>query len=103
MQRCGESGPWLCRPAATSRQGSQAFSQRTRPREFAHGRGMRRCRYRGQTKAHLQHVLTAIAVNIERLSRQSSDGPAPPRPPTAFQNHLDRHGVPRLRSWRAAS
>ncbi|MFD4261095.1 transposase [Streptomyces sp. NPDC058534] len=29
---------------------------------------MRRCRYRGQPKAHLQHVLTAIAVNIERLS-----------------------------------
>lgn len=37
--------------------------------EFAHGHGMRRCRYRGQAKTHLQHVLTAIAVNIERLSR----------------------------------
>ncbi|WP_329327304.1 IS1182 family transposase [Streptomyces mirabilis] len=36
--------------------------------EFAHGHGMRRCRCRGQPKAHLQHVLTAIAVNIERLS-----------------------------------
>ncbi|MED7930483.1 transposase [Nonomuraea sp. LP-02] len=36
---------------------------------FAHGDGMRRCRYRGQAKAHLQHVLTAIAVNVERLSR----------------------------------
>ncbi|MES4886213.1 transposase [Streptomyces sp. NPDC000349] len=36
--------------------------------EFAHGHGMRRCRYRGQRKAHIQHVLTAIAVNIERLS-----------------------------------
>jgi hypothetical protein len=36
--------------------------------EFAHGHGMRRCRYRGQGKAHIQHVLTAIAVNIERLS-----------------------------------
>ncbi|WP_326847304.1 transposase [Streptomyces kaniharaensis] len=32
--------------------------------EFAHGHGMRRCRYRGQPKAHLQHVLTAIAVNV---------------------------------------
>ncbi|MFF2820451.1 transposase [Kitasatospora cineracea] len=31
--------------------------------KFAHG--MRRCRYRGQPKAQLQHVLTAIAVNIE--------------------------------------
>ncbi|WP_240361177.1 MULTISPECIES: transposase [unclassified Streptomyces] len=46
--------------------------------EFAHGHGMLRCRYRGQTKAHLQHILTAIAVTIERLSRQSSDEPAPP-------------------------
>ncbi|MFI8081890.1 hypothetical protein ACIF6L_13975 [Kitasatospora sp. NPDC086009] len=26
---------------------------------------MRRCRYRGQSKAHVRHVLTAIAVNIE--------------------------------------
>ncbi|MFE5588526.1 transposase, partial [Kitasatospora sp. NPDC056531] len=38
-------------------------------REFAHGHGMRRCRNRGQAKAHLQHVLTAIAVDVERLSR----------------------------------
>ncbi|MGW9377429.1 hypothetical protein ACWHAO_05140 [Streptomyces albidoflavus] len=30
---------------------------------------MRRCRYQGQQQAHLQHVLTAIAANIERLSR----------------------------------
>ena len=37
--------------------------------ELANGHGMRHCRYRGQPKAHLQHVLTAIAVNIERLSR----------------------------------
>ncbi|MEU2629172.1 transposase [Kitasatospora sp. NPDC007106] len=71
--------------------------------EFAHGHGMRHCRYRGQAKAHLQHVLTAVAVNIERLSRQSSEEPAPPRPPTAFQSYLDRQGTPRLRSWRAVS
>ncbi|MGW2182861.1 transposase [Streptomyces sp. NPDC001732] len=37
--------------------------------ELAHGHGMRRCRYRGQRKAHLQHEFTAIAANIERLSR----------------------------------
>ncbi|MCA2229004.1 transposase [Nonomuraea aurantiaca] len=42
--------------------------------EFAHGHGMRRCRYRGQPKAHLQHVLTAIAVNIERLSGRPVTG-----------------------------
>jgi hypothetical protein len=36
--------------------------------EFVHGHGMRQCRYRGQPKAHPQHVFTAIAVNVERLS-----------------------------------
>ncbi|MFF7904026.1 transposase [Streptomyces sp. NPDC007920] len=54
--------------------------------EFAHGHGMRRGRYRGQPKAHLQHVLTAIAVNIERLSGLPPTGEAPPpRQPTAFR------------------
>lgn len=71
--------------------------------EFAHGHGMRRCRYRGQAKAHVQHVLTAIAVNIEPLSRQPSDEPVPPRPSTAFQDYLDQRGNPRLRPWRAVS
>ncbi|NGO68061.1 hypothetical protein G5C65_06765 [Streptomyces sp. SB3404] len=36
--------------------------------EFTHGHGIRRCRYRGQRKAHIQHVLTTVTVNIERLS-----------------------------------
>ncbi|WP_218017698.1 transposase [Nocardia arizonensis] len=72
--------------------------------EFAHGHGMRRCRYHGQAKTHLQHVFTAIAVNIERLSTGSvPDEPSPPRTPTAFQNYLDHKGIPRLRSWRAVS
>lgn len=69
--------------------------------EFAHGHGMRHCRYRGQPKAHLQHVLTAIAVNIERLSRRSeTDKPTSPRPPTAFQIFLDQNEIPRSKSWR---
>ncbi|MER6573688.1 transposase [Streptomyces sp. NPDC001093] len=69
--------------------------------EFAHGHGMRHCRYRGQPKAHLQHVLTAIAVNIERLSSQpATEGPSSPRPPTAFKTFLDQHGIPRSKSWR---
>jgi transposase len=69
--------------------------------ELAHGHAMRRCRYRGQPKAHLQHVLTAIAVNIERLSRWSATEDAPPgRPPTAFQTFLDQQGTPRPKSWR---
>jgi hypothetical protein len=58
-------------------------------------------RYRGQGKAHIQHVLTAIAVNIERLSRLTPTEEAPtPRQPTAFQNYLDRREIPRPKSWR---
>ncbi len=30
--------------------------------------GLRRCRYIGQAKAHLQHVLTAVAIDLVRLS-----------------------------------
>ena len=62
---------------------------------------MRRCRYRGQGKAHIQHVLTAIAVNIERLSGLPPTEEAPtPRRPTAFQNYLDQRGIPPTKSWR---
>ncbi|MFE8950544.1 transposase [Streptomyces sp. NPDC007856] len=69
--------------------------------EFAHGHGMRRCRYRGQPKAHVQHVLTAIAVNIERLSgRPETADTSPQRPPTAFQTFLDQRGIPRSKSRR---
>ncbi|WP_432198379.1 transposase [Streptomyces sp. bgisy027] len=72
--------------------------------EFAHGHGMRRCRYRGQGKAHVQHVLTAIAVNIERLSGLPPAVEAStPRQPTAFQNYLDQREIPRLKSWRTLS
>ena len=69
--------------------------------ELAHGHGMRHCRYRGQPKARLQHVLTAIAVNAERLSQLPPGERTAPRPPTAFQDYLDQHGIQRLRSWRA--
>jgi hypothetical protein len=72
--------------------------------ELAHGHGMRRCRHRGQRKAHLQHVLTAIAVNIERLSGSSpADEARSSRPPTAFQGFLDQRGIPRTKSWRTAT
>jgi hypothetical protein len=64
---------------------------------------MRHCRYRGQPKAHLQHVLTAIAVNIERLSQLPPEESTSPRPPTAFQKYPGQHGIKRLRSWRAVS
>ncbi|MFF9184263.1 transposase [Streptomyces misionensis] len=69
--------------------------------EFAHGHGMRRCRYRGQGKAHIQHVLTAIAANIERPSGLAPAEEAPtPRQPTDFQNYLDRRETPRVQSRR---
>ncbi|MEU9615159.1 transposase [Streptomyces sp. NPDC048209] len=69
--------------------------------EFAHGHGIRRCRYRGQEKAHIQHVLTAIAVNIERLSGLPPAEEAPTsRRPTAFQHYLDQREIPRPKSWR---
>ena len=32
------------------------------------GFGLRRCRYRGLAKARLQHVATASAINVYRLS-----------------------------------
>ncbi|WP_373299498.1 transposase [Streptomyces poonensis] len=69
--------------------------------EFAHGHGMRHCRYRGQRKVHLQHVFTAIAVNIERLSGlPPAVDTYSPRSPTAFHNSTDQHEIPRSRSWR---
>ena len=72
--------------------------------EVVNGHGMRQCRYRGQGKMHIQNVLTAIAVNIERLSTQTHPHqPRDPRPPTTFQLLLDQQNVPRLRSWRATS
>jgi hypothetical protein len=68
--------------------------------EFAHGHGMRHCRYRRQPKAHLQHVLTAIAVNIERLSvppptaDRLPDLPGPARDPP-----LEVLANPRKLTW----
>jgi hypothetical protein len=32
--------------------------------------GLRRSRYRGLAKTHLQHVATAAAINIDRLAAQ---------------------------------
>jgi hypothetical protein len=73
----------LCRPVR----------HRGHRRRLARGHGMRHCRYRGQPKAHLQHVLTAIAVNIERLSQLPPGETPAPRPPTAFQDYLDQHDI----------
>src|SRR5262245_46793698 len=37
--------------------------------------GLRRCRYLGQAKAHLQHVLTAAALNVIRLDDWCAGAP----------------------------
>jgi len=62
---------------------------------------MRHCRYRGQVKVHLQHELTAIAIDIERLSGlPPTEEALPPRRLAAFRNYLDQRGIPRPKSWR---
>jgi transposase len=69
--------------------------------EFANGHHGRRCRYRGLAKTHVQHVLTALAINVERLSDQEpTDSSYRPRPPTAFQQYLDARELPRPLWWR---
>jgi transposase len=40
--------------------------------------GLRRCRYRGLAKSHLQHVLTATAINLVRLSDWWAGTPVAP-------------------------
>lgn len=61
--------------AARGRQETEEFRQQYAARAGIEGTheqavrrcGLRRCRYIGQAKAHLQHVLTAAALNIIRL------------------------------------
>lgn len=38
--------------------------------ETVHAHGLRNCRYRGTTKTHVQHVLTAAGTNVIRLSQR---------------------------------
>ncbi|MFG2000602.1 transposase [Spirillospora sp. NPDC048911] len=67
---------------------------------MVNGHRMRRCRYHGTAKVHLQHVLTAIAINIQRLSEQDPETSSyRPRPPTAFQQYLQQHRLPRPLWW----
>ena len=61
--------------AARRRQTTEEFRQQYAARAGIEGTheqavrrcGLRRCRYIGQAKAHLQHVLTAAALNVIRL------------------------------------
>ncbi|MDQ4075816.1 MAG: transposase, partial [Chloroflexota bacterium] len=45
---------------------------------------MRRARYRGHTKTHLQHVATATAINIKRVFSWWNDVPSTQTKPTRF-------------------
>ncbi|GAA3474856.1 transposase [Nonomuraea roseola] len=40
--------------------------------------GLRRSRYRGTAKTHLQHLLTAAAINLVRLDAWLTDKPLAP-------------------------
>ncbi|MFG2177505.1 transposase [Streptomyces abikoensis] len=69
--------------------------------ELVTGHRARRCRYHGTAKTHVQHIFTAIAINIERLSEQEPENSTYRlRPPTAFQQYLDTRGLPRP-LWRS--
>ncbi|MFE7444586.1 hypothetical protein ACFU7X_29540 [Streptomyces chartreusis] len=44
--------------------------------EFVDGHLGLRCRYHGLAKRHVQYVLTALAISVERMSLQEpADGP----------------------------
>ncbi|MFJ1747911.1 transposase [Streptomyces sp. NPDC088116] len=52
--------------------------------EFVNGHSLRQCRYRSEEKAHVQHILTAIVVNLERIGARLPPAPfRQPRNPTA--------------------
>ncbi|MEO3807314.1 IS1182 family transposase [Nonomuraea sp. B1E8] len=68
--------------------------------EFVNAHRARDCRYRGLAKTHVQHVLTAIAVNVERLHAHHAPAARRKRPITAFQQYLINRELPIPRWWR---
>ena len=66
--------------------------------EFVGGHGARRCRYHGLAKTHVQHVLTAVAVNIERLHNHARPDHRD-RQTTALQQYLITRELPIPRWW----
>lgn len=68
--------------------------------EFINGHHARRSRYHGIRKTHVQHVLTGIAINIERLASRTTQHPHRPRSPTTFQQYLNTHGLTWECWWR---
>ncbi|MFJ8437357.1 IS1182 family transposase [Kitasatospora sp. NPDC094019] len=58
------------------------------------GPGLRRSRYRGLAKTHLQNVLTGMAINIRRLGTHYDTTPAnPERRPTRIHTLCTQHGI----------
>ncbi|QXJ25972.1 transposase [Actinomadura graeca] len=65
--------------------------------ETVHAHGLRRCRYRGLAKTHVQHVLTAAGTNIIRLAECYPPGTIPDRlsrPTSPFQQLCQRFHTP---------
>jgi len=69
--------------AARQRQTTAAFAEQYAARAGIEGTlsqgtrafGLRRARYRGRVKTHLQHVLTAVAINVVRLVACNDETP----------------------------
>ncbi|MER8106021.1 IS1182 family transposase [Kitasatospora sp. NPDC094016] len=58
------------------------------------GPGLRRSRYRGLAKTHLQNVLTGMAINIRRLGAHYDTAPRKPdRRPTRVHALCTQHGI----------
>ncbi len=78
--------------AARERQKTDAFKERYAARAGSEGtisQGVRTCdlrraRYRGQARVHLQHVLTAVALNVVRLANWFAGCPRIRTKPTPF-------------------
>jgi transposase len=57
------------------------------------GPGLRHSRYRGLAKAHLQNILTGMAINITRLGAHYDTTPAHARHPTHIHQLCHDHGL----------
>ncbi|MFG3228460.1 transposase [Kitasatospora sp. NPDC048194] len=57
------------------------------------GPGLRRSRYRGLAKTHLQNVLTGMAINISRLGTHFDTTPRPAHRPTRIHALCTQHGI----------
>jgi transposase len=57
------------------------------------GSGLRRARYRGLAKAHLQHVLVGIAIDVLRLGDWFDPAPTTPRRATRVHQLCLDHGL----------